>query len=72
MTFKPRLADATRKLIKNRPRTVTIDNISDATRLTRAWITDFVNFPHRDHGVDKVETLYFYLTGENVVNDDNQ
>lgn len=71
MTFQPRLADETRRLLKNRPRTTTIDAIVNATQLNKAWISDFLAYPQRDHGVNKVETLYFFLTGAALLNDNN-
>lgn len=72
MQFQPRLADVTRKLLKNRPRTLTLDAVVKVTGLNKAWISDFLTNPDRDHGVNKVEALYFFLTGEHVLNDDDK
>lgn len=62
MTFEPQLAKTTRQLLRDRPRSLTLDAIATATGLSKAWITDFAANPDRDHGVNKVETLCFYLS----------
>lgn len=72
MQFKPQLAKTTRSLLENRPRSMTIDHIVEGTGLTKAWITDFLGNPDRDHGVNKVETLHFFLSGGTIGNDDNK
>jgi len=70
MIFQPQVAKRTRELLAKRPRSVTILTIAEATGLTAAWINDFAAYPDRDHGINKVETLYVYLSGENLLNDD--
>lgn len=72
MTFKPKIADATRELLKNRPRSMSVETIVENTSLTTSWIVDFARYPQRDHGVNKVEELHFFLTGENLINDDSK
>lgn len=71
MTFQPQIAKRTREHLRNRPRTLTVEKIAEDTGLTVAWINDFSSSPERDHGVSKVETLYFYLKGEKLLNDDD-
>lgn len=72
MTFTPRIASRTRELLLNRPRTMTLDDIVAKTGLTKGWLNDFSTQSMRDHGVNKVETLYFFLTGEGLCNDDSK
>lgn len=58
-----RLRDRTQQLLRERPRTTTLEMIADATGLSARWIQDFGNDRSPDPGVCKVETLYTYLTG---------
>jgi len=70
MTFIPKLAIATRKKLLDRPRSLTLDMIAEKTGLNKHWLNDFSTKTDRDHGVDKVEALYYFLTGESVIDDD--
>lgn len=72
MIYIPRLAEVTRNLLKNRPRTTTLDVVAATTGLNKAWLNDFIKYPERDHGVNKVETLYHFLSGEKLLNDDDK
>lgn len=72
MTFTPKLAECTRSLLNNRPRGQTIDVVAAGTGLSKAWITDFLTYPQRDHGVNKVETLYCFLSGGALLHDDDK
>lgn len=57
------LLEVTRKLLKNRPRTLTHQQINHDTRLSISWLNSFAHGREIDPGVRKVETLYCYLTG---------
>lgn len=68
MSIKPiiptsRLAERTRELLEQRPRTITYPKIYLDTGITEAWLSDFVGNVDRDYGVNKVELLHNYLTG---------
>lgn len=61
-----RLVEVTRELLQKRPRSTTYTMIEAATGLSTAWLTDFISDRDRDFGVNKVEHLYTYLTGEKL------
>ena len=61
--FKSKLRDKTLILLQNRPNTLTINAISDATGLDKSWLAQFSRGTIKGPDVCRIETLYEYLTG---------
>ena len=51
----------TLQLVKNRPRTLTLEQIKTDTGLSLAWLKAFSQGLTPDPGVNKVELLFIYL-----------
>jgi len=61
--MQTKLRDKTLELLKKRERGVEMDHIASATGLSVTWLKSFQSKGHKlDSGVNKVETLYEYLT----------
>lgn len=53
----------TRKLLINRPRTLTFNKINVDTGLTISWLNNFCSSKDdAEYGVNKIQTLYEYLS----------
>lgn len=61
-TISSRLHAVTHELLRQRPRTLTLDKIAEDTGLTIYWLMHYSGNANCDPGVSKVETLYEYLT----------
>lgn len=61
-----RLHKKTLELLHNRPRTMTYEYIAEQTGLTFWWIQYFAKQKDKDPGVNKVETLYVFLSGREL------
>ena len=55
------IAQEALNLLKNRPRTLTIEKIASDTELTPGWLRSFEGGRIREPGLYKVERLYSYL-----------
>lgn len=67
-----RLIDVTLDLWKQRNRQLTIDRVAQDTGLSKGWLQTLVIRSQkgcRGQSVDKVQTLYEYLTGKPLIND---
>jgi hypothetical protein len=60
--LKTELRDKTRELLKNRPISMTLLLISEATGIEESWLKVFSSQGINEPSVNKVETLYLYLT----------
>lgn len=61
------LRDNTYKLLKNRNIQITLEKISNDTSLSVSWLEMFSrNGGIKDPSVNKVQTLYEYLTGSKL------
>lgn len=60
------LITATRKHLRDRPRTMSYQHICQETGLTVGWLVDFASNEDRDFGCEKVERLYAFLTGKQL------
>lgn len=59
----PTMLEATRKMMADRPRRLYLKTISEETGLPFFWLQSFVRTGSpKNPGVDKVETLFKYLT----------
>ncbi len=56
------MLDKTLKLVRERPRTLTYDQIASDTGLKVSWLEAFAGGRIPDPGVRKVETLFAYLS----------
>lgn len=63
-TLRDRTFDALRTVIDNR--TDTLKNIAAQTGLEWGWLRIFACDSPPDPGVNKIETLYHYLTGRTL------
>lgn len=63
------LRDKTLELVHNRPRPLTYKEIEKQTGLPHLWISHFAQERFEDPGVNRVETLYTFLTGRAVVSE---
>jgi len=59
-----RLRDKTLALLQDRPRKMSFQDISDATGISKAWLSKFSSGGINDPGVMITCTLYAYLTGK--------
>ena len=61
------LYECTLKLLRMRPRTVTLDAISNDTGLSSSWLSSLLGkSPPTDPSVKKIERLYTYLSGKDL------
>lgn len=58
----PKLRDKVLDLLANRPREQTLKGIAEATGLPEAWLKVFAQGRIQDPSVNRVETLYNYLS----------
>lgn len=65
--LKTRLRDKTRQLLKNRPATVDYRDIEEATGLKQSWLKAFACKGIENPDVNKIETLYEYLTQKELI-----
>lgn len=56
----------TLELIKNCPRTLSYQSIADNTGLTKHWIEKFAQGKIKNPGVQNVQKLYEFLTGQKL------
>ena len=61
---EPKLRAKVLELLDNRPRTVTLKDIAEGSGLPEAWLKTFAAGKIADPSVNRVETLYTYLTGK--------
>ena len=59
---EPKLRDRALELLANRPRDMTLKHIADTTGLPEAWLKLFARDKIADPSVNRVETLYNYLS----------
>lgn len=62
MTF----LEKTRKLLNDRPRSVTFAKIQKETGLTESWLKMVASGSIKDPSVNLVEKLYVYLSGKQM------
>ena len=60
------LRDATLELVRNRPRHITYRDIEAATAIKKEWLAKFQQGKFDDPGVNRVETLYTFLSGKTL------
>jgi hypothetical protein len=60
------LRDTTLKLLRNRPVTKTYRVIQTETGLPEGWLKSFANGQSVDPAVNRIETLYTYLSGRTI------
>lgn len=61
--IEPKLHPKVLDLLGARPRTTTYSDVAEATGLNEAWIKQFAAGNIPNPSVNRVETLYVYLTG---------
>lgn len=61
---EPKLRAKVLELLGNRPRNMTYKDIADATDLPEPWLKTFAAGRIADPSVNRVETLYNFLTGK--------
>lgn len=59
----PILRDKVLELLASRPRNTTYKDVAEATGLPEPWLKKFAANEIKDPSVNRVETLYNYLTG---------
>lgn len=58
------------RLLRNRPATLTLRDVAEATQLSEFWVKSFhVRGDKFDAGVDNVAVLYEYLSGKKLIED---
>ena len=55
------LRDSTLELLKNRPISITLDEIADNCLVSKEWLKKFTNGRIKGGGVIAVETVYTFL-----------
>jgi hypothetical protein len=60
------LNDYVLEKLRSRPRETTLRHIADATGLHLDWLEMYSQRKIKDPSVNRVETLYVYLTGEEL------
>ena len=68
--FRPRIYDHVLKILQNRRKPMTLDKIADDTGLSKSWLSKVASGNCPDPSVNKMELLYFYLTGNVIELDD--
>lgn len=63
------LRDKTLELVHNRPRHLTYKKIEKETGLSHLWLSHFAQQRFDEPGVNRVETLYTYLSGRTVISE---
>ena len=68
ITAPPSARMLTLKLLRDRPASITLDQVADESGLSKTWVKSFHQRGDRfSASVDKVEQLYKYLTGKTFV-----
>jgi hypothetical protein len=63
-----KLRHQTFNLLRNRPASITLDQIANEAGLSKTWVKSFhIRGDKRSASVDNVATLYEYLTGKSLV-----
>lgn len=57
----------TLELLKQRPRTLTIQKIAEDTNLPLGWLYSIICHPDLQPAVNRVECLYEYLSGQKIL-----
>lgn len=60
------LVDKTKELLKNRPRTLEYEKISQDTGIGASWIRMFASDRIKDPGSTRIEILYNYLSSKKL------
>jgi len=60
---EPKLRGKVLDLLSKRPRSMTYRDIAEATELPEPWLKTFAAGKISDPSVNRIETLYNYLTG---------
>jgi transcriptional regulator with XRE-family HTH domain len=60
------LRNHTLYLARVRPRNITIEKIANVTGLSETWLKKFCAGQIEEPSVNKIETLYVYLTGKQL------
>lgn len=63
------LLDRVAQLVRERPRTVLLDDLASEVGVTRQWITGLAYGRAKGPNAVKVEKLYVILTGKQLIND---
>lgn len=66
LCIKTTLRDETLRLLADRPARITFKRISKDTGLPESWLSMFGNGSINDPSVNRIETLYEYLTGRSI------
>jgi len=69
--FKTSLRDETRRLVKERPRSLSLRTIAADTGLNIRWLEQFRDGGSPNPGVCFVQTLYEYLTQRQLIGANN-
>jgi hypothetical protein len=67
LKIQTNLSTVTRKLLRNRPRTLTITKITEDTGLNRRFVDQFSTGVAKMPDVDKIEALYVYLSKKPLI-----
>lgn len=67
----PSLYAHTRALLRDRPRTLTLRQVADATGVTVDWLAMILrdNNLERDPSANRVQAVYEFLAGKPLIND---
>lgn len=60
----PKLRDKVLELLRERPRSMTYKKIAEDTDIPEGWLKVFAGGNIDDPSVNRVETLYNYLSGQ--------
>jgi hypothetical protein len=63
------LRDKTLELVRDRPRRLTYKELEKQTGLPYLWIQHFAQERYHDPSVNRVETLYTFLSGRAVISE---
>lgn len=66
---RSKLKEKTLELLRNRNRTLTLDEISNQTKIGKDWLKDFSANTMENPGVCIVETLYTFLSDKPLFNE---
>lgn len=58
----------TLRLLKNRPKDLTLPDIEKATQIPFYWLRKFTSGEIKDPSVNRVQRLYEYLSGNKLLN----
>jgi hypothetical protein len=59
------------QLLRERPRSLTLDDIAATTGLSKSWLNLLLSGDYKDPGTTKVQKLYEHLAGKPLLNVDN-